>query len=658
MNAQFFQKPVKHNGRNGFDLSSNHVFDMRPSVLRPVIVQDTVPNSSYRINCLDLVRTGALQRAAFLRGRQEIDFFFVPYSQVFTGANEIIFGRADPHSVRQPLDDTEIPKMNLGNLVYYAGIPYLFARLVADIKAFNPTWFYSFNNLQLPNLISLILQHSNPIPDAVTLRICRQLFYNAFSLRQELHDMVYVGADCLHLLSTSGYGDYLNLCDTVFIEEQNNIRSFFQSTPQEISQGFPTFFADLLNSWMDKVQYNVSYFLPETPITSSPSENEIVRMVTLLRLNAYQKIFKDFYRDSVNDDSSMYLYASNCDYTLLTTFYKNPFNLSAGYSDNQFFLLTILRPRLSQFAKDISTGCYSSAQFGAHGAIDSLQSSAYTDIYESVDPTAGSSIRSALSIRFALALQRYKETLLRAGNRTKDLLMSEFGVQSHYIADTYVKHLGSFGGNLELNKVEATAETGTYSVGDLAGNIFSSLQGDTIDFTCNDHGFIIGVMRFICNPLHNAFGINPFLFKSRQFDFYHEEFENLGLQPVSSDNFTTSIPTNDNISPVTIGFSARYNEYKQNLDFAHDSFTSKFPLFVGLSNGEQVDGINSNYVTTRDTIQSVSNIRERSYMLPNIMDSIFREVDTGLSESYHFQVTLSCSISAVLPMSVMGLPTN
>lgn len=656
MNPQFFQKPVKHNGRNGFDLSSNHVFDMRPSVLRPVIVQDTVPNSSYRINCIDLVRTGALQRAAFLRGRQEIDFFFVPYSQVFTGANEIIFGRSDPHSVRQPLDDTALPKFNLGNLIYYAGIPYLFARLVADIKAFNPTWFYSFNNLQLPNLINLMIAHTSTISDSVILRICRQLFYNAFSVRQELNSMVFVGADCLHLLSTSGYGDYLNLIDSVFVEQENDIRSFFQGTPQEISQGFPVFFEDLLYEWQLKIQDNVSYFEIDTPVTSNPSDTQIVRMVTLLRLNAYQKIFKDYYRDSVNDDSSIYLYASSCDYSSLTSFYANPFSIASGYTDDKFFLLTILRPRLSQFAKDLSTGCYASAQFGNFAKISDTNRSDYSGM--NLDPAAAAAGNSALGIRFTLALQRYRETLLRAGNRTKDLLMSEFGVQSHYIADTYVKHLGSFGGNLELNKVEATAETGTYSVGDLAGNIFSSLQGDTIDFTCNDHGFIIGVMRFVCNPLHNAFGINPFLFKSKQFDFYHEEFENLGLQAVSSDNFTPCVPSNDTISPVTIGFSARYNEYKQNLDFAHDSFTGKFPLFVGLANGIQVDGINSNYVTIRDTLQSVSNIRERSYMLPNIMDSIFREVDTGLSESYHFQVTLSCSISAVLPMSVMGLPTN
>ena len=655
MNAQFFQKPVKHNGRNGFDLSSNHVFDMRPSVLRPVIIQDTVPNSSYRINCLDLVRTGALQRAAFLRGRQEIDFFFVPYSQVFTGANEIIFGRSDPHSVRQPLDDTSIPKFNLGNLVYLAGIPYVFARLVADIKAFNPTWFYSFNNLSMSRLFNMILPHSSTISDNVCVRIARQLFYNAYSASQELHDMVFVGADCIHLLSTSGYGDYLNIVDSIFIEQENNIRSFFSGTPQEISQGFVDFFENLLFEWKLKVIDNVSAFEVETPV--QPQEGLVVRQVTLLRLNAYQKIFKDFYRDSVNDDSSIYLYASSCDYSSLTTFYVNPFSTAAGYTDDKFFLLTILRPRLSQFAKDISTGCYASAQFGSYANQSTARSiPAFVD---SLDSNAlNNNNASALNIRFALAMQRYRETLLRAGNRTKDLLMSEFGVQSHYIADTYVKHLGSFGGNLELNKVEATAETGTYSVGDLAGNIFSSLQGDTIDFTCNDHGFIIGVMRFICNPLHNAFGISPFLFKSTQYDFYHEEFENLGLQPVSSDYFTTSIPANSTNAPVTIGFSARYNEYKQNLDFVHDSFTSKFPLFNALVHGNQVDGINSNYVTVRDTIQSVSNIKERSYMLPNIMDSIFREVDTGLSESYHFQVTLSCSISAVLPMSVMGLPTN
>ena len=110
-------KPVKHVGRNGFDLSSFHAFSMRPSICRPVFFQATVPDSSYKINVTDLVRTNSLQTAAFVAGKQDLDVFFVPYRQLYDAFDHVVFGRGDRNIIDAHLDGSEIPNTALSNIL-------------------------------------------------------------------------------------------------------------------------------------------------------------------------------------------------------------------------------------------------------------------------------------------------------------------------------------------------------------------------------------------------------------------------------------------------------------------------------------------------------------------------------------------------------------
>lgn len=631
-------KPVKHVGRNGFDLSSQHVFDMRPSVIRPVIFQHTVPNSSYRINCADLVRTGALQTAAFLRGKQELDFYFVPYSQLFSLSNEIIYGRGELSSVLlDSLQNESFRTVRLGDLVKLACFPY-FVRICYDICAEH----FAYSGIQPFSIIF------SEFPSSYYDSFVHSIFYDYY-VNDYASRLNWIGADILHLLSSLGYGDYLVWFDGFF---RNYMKTYsygtdFVSSFKGLVLGFDRLIKEFIIAYVDR------------------NFDREAKYVNPFNLFAYQKIWHDNYRDSVNDnDNELYVYAYSMDYDYresfmfdITDLFSNPIYLNP--------LVTILRPRLSTFRKDISTGLYSSSQYGSISILPDLSSENYPEFYSSQNADSENSFSSAqvnptsaVNIRFTLAMQRYKETLLRAGNRTKDLLMSEFGVKSHYVNDTYSHYLGGFDGALDLNKVSATADTGEYNVGDLAGNVFSSLSGNTIEFTCNDHGIIIGVMRFLTDPLHSAFGISPFVLKSSQFDFYHSEFDNLGLQPISSSIFSPAYSgTNELVTiPDTLGFGVRYAEYKQNIDFAHDSFCGSPVHIVSPGSAPAFPaGANTNYVTLRNVEQTLSDIKYRSYMLPNVMDSIFKMTDSGRISDYQFQVTLDCQISAVLPMSVLGL---
>lgn len=705
-------KPQAHLGRTGHDLSSTHAFSMRPAVIRPVVFQDCAPDSAFRINCSDLVRTSALQTAAFLRGKHELDFFFVPYSQLFPYFNDLVFQRSDPHTVYQKseVDDLngQLPVIPLSWLVHNAHFAWFVQRFYVWLKSViapddesSKNYFKFLINLLDWTYPVYSYESDSPsgwqrafseLDDRSKKLVCLGVTYNNNSdLMVNPDDLSFVGSDALCLLDSAGYGSFVQIFESIFTHVTS---SFSVEDYQDYLNGSHEY--GRLIPYIDSVVFNycAGYFdwlnrLGSRPFSQSgwvPYLNNFaqfgrdVNMVNLLRLGAYHKVFYDRYRDSINDtENPNYLYGFDLSAIDGTTF--EPFNVN-----QPFPLLTYLRPHCRMFKKDLAVSVYQSPQYGEpsmgfESDSDEISSGrAYIDLGDDLSVPSGSArdSRSAFSIRFTLALQRYKETLLRAGNRVKDVLKAQFGVESRYIDDQYVRYLGSFSGALEMNKVSATAESGTYSVGDLAGNVFSSVSGDQIEFTCNDYGVIIGVMSFFPEVMLPAYGMNRFNLKSRPFDWYKPDFENLGLAPVSSKVFDIWCPAefgkSDTGYPFVYGYSARNFEYKYNDDQAHDGFVSSQidfeisepdnnPLHVNWIRQDATvvrmkDGYNTNYIVPRSISHLLSQIDSRNYMLPNVMDSLFVSLDSGLLESYHFDIILDCRISAVLPMSNLGLPNS
>lgn len=645
-------KPVKHQGRNGFDLSHQKVFDMRPGMLRPVIFQHTVPNTAYRINATDLLRTSPLQTAAFLQAKQNLDFFFIPYSQLYSPANNVIFGRGDksPLAVSQSLSFNSIPQYFLVNLVATAFVPFYFEyycrRLVNHLGNIDEPFYTTLGRFMISHFAD----------STKSLDFCHKYFwYNNFSDVNDIIDInsiSFIGGDPFKILSTLGYGDFALLAKT-YLDSYSFINTYNTSSALPFSDFF-TFFSDgSFLSFLKEIDPRATFTPSQSIVLSNPNNG---RYCSLLSIMAYQKCFVDFYRNSiVDDDTSLYDYAYSLDLQGSIVGHNFPFKSISGtfkvdtsLADNVIPLMTFLRMRYKSYFYDITTGIYKTPQFGS--AIGSDDASSFASKLN-IDSDQVDNSQSATSIRFALAMQKYRETLLRAGSRLKDLLNSEFGVDSRFINDTYVHRIGSFDADLNINKVDATADSGEYSVGDLAANVFSSISGNTLEFTCNDYGILIGVFSIVPKVLYNAYGLNPFNHKFTQFEFFHDAFENLGLQPVSSEivnGFLGQYPLS------VLGYSARNNEYKQNIDTVHDSFCSA--VRVTDPDLPYQDGFNSNFVVTRPSDQAVSDLVDRVYMLPSVMDSLFRSYDNGQLDGSHFQVTLVCALPAILPMSVLGLP--
>jgi hypothetical protein len=80
MNSLFAKQKSKANlQRNAFDLSYSNKFTASPGMLLPCYVQEVNPNEHFVISPQSFLRTMPLNTASFVRAKQNIEFYFVPY---------------------------------------------------------------------------------------------------------------------------------------------------------------------------------------------------------------------------------------------------------------------------------------------------------------------------------------------------------------------------------------------------------------------------------------------------------------------------------------------------------------------------------------------------------------------------------------------------
>ena len=113
--------------RNGFDLSQRIIFNSPAGALLPIFCKELNPGDSVRLNTANFIRSQPLNTSAFARLTQHVDYFFVPYHQLWSYFDQFITGVQDLHNVQYntvfPVDDakspTTLPYLDLVNVAKY-----------------------------------------------------------------------------------------------------------------------------------------------------------------------------------------------------------------------------------------------------------------------------------------------------------------------------------------------------------------------------------------------------------------------------------------------------------------------------------------------------------------------------------------------------------
>lgn len=237
------------------------------------------------------------------------------------------------------------------------------------------------------------------------------------------------------------------------------------------------------------------------------------------------------------------------------------------------------------------------------------------------------------------ALQRYLELSQLRGYRYRDLMDAHFNVNIRYNELLMPEFIGGCARDINVSQITATANTEVggveTQVGDYKAQAGLVGECNSMSCTCDEHGFIIGLMTIVPVPVYGQ-QMSKFWLKRSQFDYFSPEFANIGYQAVPKREIAPlAIKTAD--LNTTFGYQRPWYEYLSSLDQSHGLFNTSLRNFIlNRSFGSDVN-LNGQFIKV-DPLQ-----------LNDIFSSTLENDDKFLGEIY-FDVRVKTAVpSSVLP---------
>lgn len=545
---------------NGFDLSKRVLFTSSVGQLLPVLYDYLSPSEKISINSSLFTRTQPMRTSAFVRITEHIDYFFVPVKLINSYFSSMYYGIQDFGSSLLPYEP------DVSHNAYDSKMPPSYPMLTND------------------NLVTLI-------DDALS-----ETSVGGFYLTKYTDSF---GCPLLYnffrLASMLGYSEKLaNVLHT-----ENNV------------------------TWLPNLNLNLFY--------------------------CYQKIFSDYYRltdwlpndtDQWSMDKLMKVFdTDNYDlfrnwlptYTSTTSNFKSsPFELHYRPFKKDFFTNVKPSPLFSVYQSASGLGL----QQIIGGDIGNTEISNPTDwqsIYGARDNqfTHGSLTDSPFnvtfnntlsSLRVAFAWEKYLGITNRAGAHYDRQTLAHFGYSVPKGISDEVYYLGSHSSVLKIGEVVGSATTDKSVLGEIAGRgLGVSGKQKTIKFTAPCHGYLMAIYSAVPEADYNAYGLDRLNTYSKPQDYYHPEFDRLGMQPVFGwQSFVGSVPSS-NYNQI-IGWQYRYSELKSKYDTIHGAFNYTLRDWVA---PRQANTYTYNGVPSTGQFSFGNWVYTNFFISPSQLDSIF-----------------------------------
>lgn len=237
------------------------------------------------------------------------------------------------------------------------------------------------------------------------------------------------------------------------------------------------------------------------------------------------------------------------------------------------------------------------------------------------------------------ALQRYLELSQLRGYRYRDLMDAHFNVNIRYNELLMPEFIGGCSRDINVSQITATANTDVNGVETQVGDYKAQagLVGEcnSMSCTCDEHGFIIGLMTIVPVPVYGQ-QMQKFWLKRSQFDYFSPEFANIGYQAVLKREIAPLAVESADLK-TTFGYQRPWYEYLSSLDQSHGLFNTSLRNFIlNRSFGSDVN-LNGQFIKVDPS------------QLNDIFSSTLENDDKFLGEIY-FDVRVKTAVpSSVLP---------
>lgn len=381
--------------------------------------------------------------------------------------------------------------------------------------------------------------------------------------------------------------------------------------------------------------------------------------VSPFRMLAYQKIYSDYYRNSLyesvdvenfnvdnsNPSTSVANQTASMMYLRYRDWKKDYFNaVSPSFQGNEFMeaaFSPIVFPSAGQDVNGNPTS-WSGKNDNFQGGLSINQPSG-----------ASSAGITVANLRSAYALDKLYRLMVSAKDGSySEQMKVRFGVDAPD-DDWKSKFIGAIDAPVTIGDVTTTSDTYDETSnsgaipGTLYGNGWSQSKG-SIDFTSKEHGIIMGIFSILPECDYQSDQLNPFNTKLKREDYFVPEFADLGKQPTPIYQFKFNKDTD--MSKV-LGWNLRYSEYKTSLDMVHGVFNSDDKF--------QNQSYNAWVAPRNQTLSQYSNGATVSFFkaLPSVLNQIMVQQYDGTEQTDQFLVNAGFNVQAIRPMSIYGEPS-
>lgn len=383
----------------------------------------------------------------------------------------------------------------------------------------------------------------------------------------------------------------------------NDLRSdMFQVA--NVRQTYPTF--DLANTRAD---FKTGYMAFRTDRFNVPHNHNFTRFCDLLQygskvidqipegvqavnpilLQAYQKIYQDFYRLSDREEKDVSSYNLDSYYNtqrIGADRMRKLFKLQYRPWKKDYFTNVKVTPLVNggisigmfnnwQPSENVPQWLNSSVQItptGTDGLGNTLgPNQPVTDMASTSvpNPDSGQPTNvSVVTLKQMFSLYKLMKITAKAGKTIDKQQLAHFGVKMPKGSSGEVIYLGSSHGTIQVDSVVASTASDsldtTQPLGALGGKAQGQVNGRKVSYTADQHVVIMAIYSCVPESDYSSVGMNRFHLYVNPEDFFKPELEQLGMQPMFGleADYTQYFEQNNMI----LGWVERWRELKQKYD--------------------------------------------------------------------------------------------
>lgn len=602
--------------RNSFDLSHRNMFTAKVGELLPCFVQEVNPGDSVKVDCSYFTRTAPLQTNAFTRLRENVQFFFVPYSALWKYFDS------------QVLNMTK--NANNGDISRIASSLTTNSKVTTQMPCVNYKTLHAY-------LLKFINQKPLVINGSAFISGC------------------YRHAESAKLLQLLGYGNFPEQFAEFTARNTSHPENNFKDTSYKNSPYLSIFrllaYHKICNDHYTYRQWqpynaslcNVDYLTPNSSsllniddalldIPDSTAKAEQLNLLDMRFSNLPLDYFTGVLPTSQFGSESVVSLSQNEDVSTDSDSYqwKTP--------DGSAFPTGLVSSSNSEHALDVGG-----------------RAIRHTHIIPSGSVTSSLSV---IALRNAIAVQKYKEIQLANDVDFQSQIEAHFGIKPND-KDENSLFIGGSSSMININEqINQNLTSGNKA------DYGAAPQGNGsagIKFTAKTYGVVIGIYR--CVPVldfaHN--GIDRTLLKTDASDFVIPELDSIGMQQTYRCEVVAPHPYNElfpeltavnNSAPdmaETYGYAPRYSEYKTSYDRYNGAFGNSLKSWV---TGINFDFLKDYYLYPWSAITAPNMFLCR----PDIVKNIFGITEYKTSDDDQLYVGMVNMCYSTRNLSRYGLP--